>query len=518
MKKVLVLLAIVLGATNMYAQDYDLQGLKKIIENAYRVGSFHSGRAKVVLNDSTETTCYIDKKGNVVFRDSDQKDMRISDDFSDDGLLPFSQTVFPHKMGCLDINGNIVVAPKHDAIYKFNNGIAIVNDNRKYGAIDTKGNIVIPIVYNVLGSGVSPILNGKYTVGSKEGKLGFVDKANNFYSQCFNNLPNGWENQVGGAYLNAMSKNVDCGLYPIAKGEKWSFYKISPNAKWGYHNHLGIVTIPCTFDSADMFSEGMAKVSRNGQWGYIDMKGNIVIPLREDLKDAGYFHEGFALIKSNGKFGYIDKTGKVVIPCNFDFAQNFNEGMALVGNGVKKTFINKEGKTITDFVFDYSYTNESFSDGLALVMFQGKWGYIDKRGNTTFPSLIIGEKDKELPPNAAEDYGRVLDAEQKVYDKVETMPSFVGGQTAMFRWISEHLQYPEEAMNKGIKGRVVASFYVEKDGTIGNVEIEKSVHPLLDNETIRLLKSMPKWIPGTQDGSPVRVKYTVPLTYNFTEE
>lgn len=120
MKKVLVLLAIVLGATNMYAQDYDLQGLKKIIENAYRVGSFHSGRAKVVLNDSTETTCYIDKKGNVVFRDSDQKDMRISDDFSDDGLLPFSQTVFPHKMGCLDINGNIVVAPKHDAIYKFN--------------------------------------------------------------------------------------------------------------------------------------------------------------------------------------------------------------------------------------------------------------------------------------------------------------------------------------------------------------------------------------------------------------
>ena len=98
------------------------------------------------------------------------------------------------------------------------------------------------------------------------------------------------------------------------------------------------------------------------------------------------------------------------------------------------------------------------------------------------------------------------------------MPSFVGGPTAMFRWINEHLQYPEEAMNKGIKGRVVASFYVEKDGTIGNVEIEKSVHPLLDNETIRLLKSMPKWIPGTQDGSPVRVKYTVPLTYNFTEE
>ena len=505
MKKVLVLLAIVLGATNMYAQDYDLQGLKKIIENAYRVGSFHSGRAKVVLNDSTETTCYIDKKGNVVFRDSDQKDMRISDDFSDDGLLPFSQTVFPHKMGCLDINGNIVVAPKHDAIYKFNNGIAIVNDNRKYGAIDTKGNIVIPIVYNTLGSGVPPTLNGKYTVGLKEGKLGFVDKANNFYSQCFNNLPNGWENQVGGAYLNAMSKNVDCGLYPIAKGEKWSFYKISPDAKWGYHNHLGTVTIPCTFDSADMFSEGLAKVSRNGQFGYIDTKGTIVIPLQEGLQEASAFHDGLALIKNNGKYGYIDKSGKIVIPCSFVFAQDFNEGMALVGNGTKNTYINKDGKTITDYVFDNDFIRP-FSDGLALVSYQGRWGFVDKEGNTTFNPLTTTTNNN------------VQNTNTEVIDVTETMPSFVGGKEQLNKWLAANLHYPELALENGIKGTVVASVAIERDGSIGEVTIKKSVDPLLDKETIRIFKSMPRWNPGTQNGKPVRVVLDMPLKFNFTEE
>lgn len=191
MKKVLVLFVMVLGTTNMYAQDYDLEGLKKIIENADEVSSFHGGRARVF--DSDGHMFYIDKKGNVVHRLDDYFETLTLDDFySDDGLLSFSQKEFPHKKGCLDINGKIVIAPKYDGIYDFNNGIAIVLDNRKYGAIDTKGNIVIPIVYDRLGGGLG-MWNGKYTIGLKGGKFGFVDKANNFYPQCFNNLPNEWK-------------------------------------------------------------------------------------------------------------------------------------------------------------------------------------------------------------------------------------------------------------------------------------------------------------------------------------
>ena len=83
------------------------------------------------------------------------------------------------------------------------------------------------------------------------------------------------------------------------------------------------------------------------------------------------------------------------------------------------------------------------------------------------------------------------------------MPSFPGGQTALMSWLSANFYYPEEAVENGIRGRVIVSFIVEKDGSIADVEIEKSVHPLLDNESVRLVKRMPKWIPGTQNGSPV---------------
>lgn len=310
-------------------------------------------------------------------------------------MIPFGQNISPFKCGYLDVNGNVAIAPKYGKAYAFNNGVAIVQDNYKYGAIDKKGNTVIPLVYNILGSGNKPILNGKYTIGIKGGKLGFVDKSNNFYPQCFNGLPSGWENQVGGAYLSAMEKMQDCGLYPIQKGEKWSFYTSSPNAQWGYHNHLGSVTIPCTFDSAELFSEGLAKVSRNGKFGYIDTKGTIVIPLQEGLKEAGAFHEGLALIKNNGLFGYINKTGKIVIPCTFKDAQDFKEGMALVSDGNKNTFINKEGKTITNYVFDNDF-NQPFSDGLALVTYRDKWGFVDKQGNTTF---LISQKAKRTKDN-----------------------------------------------------------------------------------------------------------------------
>lgn len=94
------------------------------------------------------------------------------------------------------------------------------------------------------------------------------------------------------------------------------------------------------------------------------------------------------------------------------------------------------------------------------------------------------------------------------------MPSFPGGKEAMMSWLRANFYYPEEAVENGIRGRVIVSFVVEKDGSIADVEIEKSAHPLLDKWSIGLVKKMPKWIPGTQNGSPVRVKFSMPLNYN----
>ncbi|MBR1547174.1 MAG: TonB family protein [Prevotella sp.] len=103
--------------------------------------------------------------------------------------------------------------------------------------------------------------------------------------------------------------------------------------------------------------------------------------------------------------------------------------------------------------------------------------------------------------------------EDKVYDVVEQMPAFPGGPTALFKYLSDHIIYPVEAQEDGIGGRVICTFVVERDGSIVNVNVVKSVHPALDKESIRVIKSMPKWIPGRTNGRAVCVKYSIPITF-----
>ena len=103
----------------------------------------------------------------------------------------------------------------------------------------------------------------------------------------------------------------------------------------------------------------------------------------------------------------------------------------------------------------------------------------------------------------------------KIYDVVEQPPSFPGGQRALLAWLSNNIQYPSEAENDGIQGRVVVSYIVEPDGSINNVQVVRHVDPLLDNEAVRVVKAMPRWIPGVQDGHGVRVKYNLPVTFKL---
>ena len=103
----------------------------------------------------------------------------------------------------------------------------------------------------------------------------------------------------------------------------------------------------------------------------------------------------------------------------------------------------------------------------------------------------------------------------KIYDVVEEMPSYPGGSYALFTFLSNNIKYPEEAEMKGIEGRVLVTFIVESNGIINDVKVASSVHKLLDKEAVRVIKTMPKWMPGKQNGEPVRVKYTVPVTFKL---
>lgn len=105
--------------------------------------------------------------------------------------------------------------------------------------------------------------------------------------------------------------------------------------------------------------------------------------------------------------------------------------------------------------------------------------------------------------------------EEKVFDVVEQMPQFPGGSSAMFEYLATSIKYPEKAEENGIQGRVICTFVVNTDGSISDVKVSKSVDPTLDKEAKRIILEMPKWIPGRQDGKPVKVKYTVPVTFRL---
>ena len=116
--------------------------------------------------------------------------------------------------------------------------------------------------------------------------------------------------------------------------------------------------------------------------------------------------------------------------------------------------------------------------------------------------------------NGEENNNKKYDGE--IYSAVEQMPQFPGGMAAMMRWIKENVKYPTVSLENGSQGRAIVSFVVETDGSISNVEIVRSTGDKhLDNEAIRLVKSMPKWAPGKQVGKNVRVKYTAPIMFKL---
>lgn len=114
---------------------------------------------------------------------------------------------------------------------------------------------------------------------------------------------------------------------------------------------------------------------------------------------------------------------------------------------------------------------------------------------------------------------RKIEEEEKAKGTIElnvdTQPAFPGGPIRFMNWISENMQYPEEAQKRGEQGRVSINFVVECDGSISNINITKGVSKAIDNEAIRLIKSMPKWNPGMIDGRAVRCYSGQTITFRL---
>lgn len=150
---------------------------------------------------------------------------------------------------------------------------------------------------------------------------------------------------------------------------------------------------------------------------------------------------------------------------------------------------------------------KSTSDKAALVA-QGKTS-----GEETVNAM--GRADNTLIDN---DIQRMTSMDDDVYEVVEKMPEFPGGIAELMKYLSSNIKYPVEAHKAGIQGRVVVSFIVNKDGTVKDAKIVRSVDKSIDAEALRVISAMPKWLPGYQNGKAVKVRYTVPVTFRLTGE
>lgn len=137
-------------------------------------------------------------------------------------------------------------------------------------------------------------------------------------------------------------------------------------------------------------------------------------------------------------------------------------------------------------------------------------GSFDVKGNDDANGEILKAKEVIAEPEPPKH-----EEENKVFDIVEQQPLFPGGPTALMKYLSENTKYPVVAQENGVQGRVTVQFVVEKDGSISDVHVLRGVDPSLDKEAVRVVKSMPRWTPGKQNGITVRVNYRVPVLFRL---
>ena len=133
------------------------------------------------------------------------------------------------------------------------------------------------------------------------------------------------------------------------------------------------------------------------------------------------------------------------------------------------------------------------------------------------PEPVERPEEKKDNETVEADKPEVVDMYDEPIDfrVVEDLPQFPGGASEFMKWLTKNLKYPASASNRKVKGKVVAQFIVNKDGTISNIELVKRVDPSLDNEALRVLRLMPRWKAGQQNEKPCRTQVCIPIVFKL---
>ncbi len=271
----------------------------------------------------------------------------------------------------------------------FNDGLAKVRKNGKYGFIDKTGKITVPLEYDDAGNYfVESLVSVK-----RDGKWGVVDKTGKII------IPIEYDGWIDYGYCLLMKKKSKWSI--VNKAEK-TIVQVDDFDNLVFREGLALVQncglhgfidmdgkeiVPLEYDEANHFSEGIAVVSEGivhgtRKWGCIDKTGKFVVPFVLEYDSIGYFKEGLVVVKKDDKCGCIDKTGKLVVPVEYDEVLRSGDSILGVKKNGKWGCVDKTGK----FVVPVEYDNfPRFSDGLAWVKKGGKWGCIDSNGNVVVP-------------------------------------------------------------------------------------------------------------------------------------
>lgn len=411
------------------------------------------------------------------------------------------------QQGFIDKSGRLVVPfGSYSNVYSFCDGMAMV-DKGAYmrGFIDKTGKLAIPCIYEH----TRDFQEGMAIV-KKEGKYGLIDKSGKLLVLCddvdyFHEGMAQVKKDGKNGFIDKSGKLVVPYIYDSVGEFHEGMAQVEKNGKWGSIDKSGKLIVPCIYDSVGEFHEGRTLAKKDGKWGFINQSGKVAVPHIYD--DAEDYHEGMAQVKKDGMWGFIDKSGKLVVPCIYDDVSAFHDGMAQVVKDDKWGFVDKTGNLVIPCIYD------GVSDFYSIEVTDSTLNPITsnnaKTSQKSSGDIVMGDKSDTPVENP-----KKHDLEALPFMSVAVKPSFQGGDTnAFMQWVRQNLVYPESAKTQGIEGRVNVEFVIKEDGSLVNPKIVRGLHPTLDQEALRVLRLSPKWRPGQNDGKPVSVRMSLPIVF-----
>ena len=381
------------------------------------------------------------------------------------------------NFGFINEKSDTIIKPIYAFAFDFREGLAAVRDIKtgKFGYINEKNEIVIPFIYDEA-----------YSFG-----MGRDD------NNGFNNL----------ALVNIGNS-------------KEKIFDMFTDGKWGLINKKGEEVLPIkygfiypllSYESAMIFDGEFIPIKKEdnsytiefkGKYGIIDINGKVIVPPIYNAAEP-YFSNGVTKVKKDGKTLEINTKGEVIreiVELEEEVSVNSITGVVVDKNTQKPL----EGIIVTILSTDISVVTDK----------EGKFNIkIDERADYKNRSLSIISDEGHIWIGMENGYNVGIIEFENIFFVADKMPEFPGGNNELFNFIRKNTRFSEKDKSKGNKGRVFCSFIIEKDGSTSNVKTVKSENEILNKEAIRLISSLPKFIPAEVDGKPVRFRYNIPISF-----